>query len=64
MANGDFGQGDYLVEAKQKSKKANNFRWWFYICWHFPKNWKSIKYNCEINKNHTLVIKWTKFTNK
>lgn len=26
MANGDFGQGDYLVEAKQKNKKPSNFR--------------------------------------
>lgn len=24
LANGDIGQGQYLVEAKQKAKKTNN----------------------------------------
>lgn len=27
LATGDIGQGDYLVDAKQKNKKPNNFRW-------------------------------------
>lgn len=26
LANGDIGQGEYLVEAKQKSKKPNNIK--------------------------------------
>lgn len=30
MANGDEGQGDYLVEAKQKSKKPSNMKWYLY----------------------------------
>ena len=37
LANGDIGQGDYLVEAKQKAKKTNN-KWYSYlIVWSYKK---------------------------
>lgn len=31
LANGDIGQGDYLVEAKQKNKKTHSFRWFAHV---------------------------------
>lgn len=30
LANGDIGQGEYLVEAKQKGKKLSNIKWYSY----------------------------------